>query len=77
MDTDPPRTAEQARRVYLVADQLGRTDDEIEELLCGAQSISECDQLISRLARELLDRVRGLSARRENSLANLQGDNTK
>ena len=55
---DPTR--EQVRRVYRVADQCGYADDEIESMLRECPTREDCDALISRLARELADVVRGI-----------------
>jgi len=54
------RTREQVRKVYLVAEQCGYDEDAIEAMLRGCGTREECDELISRLARELIDVVRGL-----------------
>jgi hypothetical protein len=61
MEREPlDRTREQVRRVYLAAEQIGYSDDEIELMLCDCHTREEADALISRLARELIDVVRGL-----------------
>ena len=60
LDLPADPTREQVQKLRFVARKCGYTHDEIDDMLCSCWTADECDELLSLLARELVDVIRGI-----------------